>query len=78
MSINLQSKVRRKIKFGFNIPFKVFKKPKNRNSVTSDLFPIRNDENISQYVRLPRMKYDMYRGNFLLGCHRVKIIKNSY
>jgi hypothetical protein len=56
MSINLQSKVRRKIKFGVNIPFKVFKNPKNKNSVTSDLFPIRNDENWStefEFLNLP-------------------------
>jgi hypothetical protein len=56
MSINLHSKVRRKIKLGFNIPFKVFKKPKDKNSVTSDLFPIRNDENWStefEFLNLP-------------------------
>jgi hypothetical protein len=56
MSNNVLSKVHRKIKFGFNIPFKVFKKPKDKNAVTSDLFPIRNDENWStefEFLNLP-------------------------
>lgn len=35
--------IRRNLKFGINIPLKVFKKPSYSNSVTSDLFPIRND-----------------------------------
>ena len=38
-------KIYRKVKFGVNIPLKVFKKPIYPESVTSDLFPIRNDEN---------------------------------
>lgn len=45
MPINVLSRVQRKINFGINIPLKVFKKPKHKDSVTSDLFPIRNDEN---------------------------------
>jgi hypothetical protein len=56
MSINTVSKVRRKIKFGANIPLKVFKRPRNKDSVTSDLFPIRNDENWStefEFLNLP-------------------------
>jgi hypothetical protein len=56
MSINVLSKVHRKIKFGINIPFKVFKKPKAQDAVTSDLFPIRNDENWStefEFLNLP-------------------------
>ena len=32
-----------KLNFGVYIPLKVFKKPTYSNSVTSDLFPIRND-----------------------------------
>lgn len=45
MNKNAFVKLSRKIKFGINIPCKVFKKPKFSDSVTSDLFPIRNDEN---------------------------------
>ena len=72
MSINLQSKVRRKIKFGFNIPFKVFKKPKDKNSVTSDLFPIRNDENWStefEFLNLP----GLIRGD-ISSNHKAKLV----
>jgi hypothetical protein len=72
MSINLQSKVRRKIKFGVNIPFKVFKKPKNKNSVTSDLFPIRNDENWStefEFLNLP----GLIRGD-ISSNHKAKLV----
>ncbi len=49
-------KIGRKIKFGINIPLKVFKKPNNKESVTSDLFPIRNDEIWStefEFLNLP-------------------------
>jgi hypothetical protein len=56
MSISVLSKVHRKIKFGINIPLKVFKKPKDKDAVTSDLFPIRNDENWStefEFLNLP-------------------------
>jgi hypothetical protein len=50
------SKIRRKIKFGINIPLKVFKKPSFSESVTSDLFPIRNDGNWTtefEFLNLP-------------------------
>ena len=50
------AKVGRKIKFGINIPLKVFKKPNYKESVTSDLFPIRNDEIWStefEFLNLP-------------------------
>lgn len=43
MNRNCFAKIKRKVKFGINIPLKVFKKPLIPNSVTSDLFPIRND-----------------------------------
>ncbi len=42
MNKNAIANIARKIKFGINIPLKVFKKPKFSDSVTSDLFPIRN------------------------------------
>jgi hypothetical protein len=72
MSINILSKVRRKIKFGINIPFKVFKKPKDKNAVTSDLFPIRNDENWStefEFLNLP----GLIRGD-ISSNHKAKIV----
>jgi hypothetical protein len=72
MSINLQSKVRRKIKFSVNLPFKVFKKPKDKNSVTSDLFPIRNDENWStefEFLNLP----GLIRGD-ISSNHKAKLV----
>jgi hypothetical protein len=52
----LAANISRKIKFGINIPLKVFKKPNSRESVTSDLFPIRNDEIWStefEFLNLP-------------------------
>jgi hypothetical protein len=52
MNRNTFAKFSRKIKFGMNIPFKVFKKPKFSDAVTSDLFPIRNDENWSTEFEL--------------------------
>jgi hypothetical protein len=72
MSINTISKVRRKIKFGVYIPLKVFKRPRNRNSVTSDLFPIRNDENWStefEFLNLP----GLIRGN-ISSKHKAKLV----
>ena len=56
MQNSVIEKLRRKIKFGANIPLKVFKKPKHKSSVTSDLFPIRNDEDWStefEFLNLP-------------------------
>jgi hypothetical protein len=56
MNRNTIAKISRKIKFGINIPLKVFKRPNSRDSVTSDLFPIRNDENWStefEFLNLP-------------------------
>jgi hypothetical protein len=53
---NPASKIRRKIKFGINIPLKVFKKPSFPKSVTSDLFPIRNDSHWTtefEFLNLP-------------------------
>jgi len=50
------SKIHRKIKFGIYIPLKVFKKPSFSESVTSDLFPIRNDGNWTtefEFLNLP-------------------------
>jgi hypothetical protein len=72
MSTNLHGKVRRKIKFGINIPFKVFKKPKDKNSVTSDLFPIRNDEDWStefEFLNLP----GLIRGD-ISGNHKARLV----
>jgi hypothetical protein len=72
MSINTISKVRRKIKFGANIPLKVFKRPRNKDSVTSDLFPIRNDENWStefEFLNLP----GLIRGNISHN-HKAKLV----
>jgi hypothetical protein len=72
MSTNLHSKVCRKIKFGINIPFKVFKKPKHKNSVTSDLFPIRNDKNWStdfEFLNLP----GLIRGN-ISSTHKATLV----
>lgn len=49
-------KIYRKVKFGANIPLKVFKKPIYPESVTSDLFPIRNDETWStefEFLNVP-------------------------
>jgi hypothetical protein len=72
MSINALSKVHRKIKFGINIPFKVFKKPKDKNAVTSDLFPIRNDENWStefEFLNLP----GLIRGD-VSSNHKAKLV----
>lgn len=56
MNRTIRAKISRKIKFGINIPLKVFKRPSGRESVTSDLFPIRNDENWStefEFLNLP-------------------------
>lgn len=56
MNKKLIAKFSRKVKFGLNIPLKVFKKPSHKESVTSDLFPIRNDENWStefEFLNLP-------------------------
>jgi hypothetical protein len=72
MSVSKISKFRRKIKFGFNIPLKVFKKPKHRNSVTSDLFPIRNDENWTtefEFLNLP----GLIRGD-ISSKHKAKLV----
>ena len=72
MSIDILSKIRRKIKFGFNIPLKVFKKPKHKDSVTSDLFPIRNDENWStefEFLNIP----GLIRGDISRE-HKAKLI----
>jgi hypothetical protein len=72
MLISFIAKLRRKIKFGANIPFKVFKKPKHKNSVTSDLFPIRNDEDWStefEFLNLP----GLIRGD-LSSNHKAKIV----
>lgn len=56
MNRNTFVRIRRKIKFGINIPLKVFKKPTYSNSVTSDLFPIRNDtfwETEFEFLNIP-------------------------
>jgi hypothetical protein len=56
MNRNTCVRVRRKIKFGINIPLKVFRKPSYSNSVTSDLFPIRNDtfwETEFEFLNIP-------------------------
>jgi hypothetical protein len=56
MNKKLIAKFGRKVKFGLNIPLKVFKKPSDKESVTSDLFPVRNDENWStefEFLNLP-------------------------
>jgi len=56
MNRNTFVRIRRKIKFGINIPLKVFKKPNYSNSVTSDLFPIRNDtfwETEFEFLNIP-------------------------
>ena len=56
MQNSVLTKVQRKINFAINIPLKVFKKPKHKDSVTSDLFPIRNDENWAtefEFLNLP-------------------------
>jgi hypothetical protein len=50
------NRIRHKIKLGVNIPLKISKSPENPNSVTSDLFPIRVDENWStefEFLNLP-------------------------
>ena len=72
MSVSKISKFRRKIKFGINIPLKVFKKPKHRNSVTSDLFPIRNDKNWTtefEFLNLP----GLIRGD-ISSKHKAKLV----
>lgn len=56
MNKQISKKFYRKVKFGVNIPLKVFKKPIYPESVTSDLFPIRNDENWStefEFLNIP-------------------------
>jgi hypothetical protein len=56
MNKNTFVRIRRKINFGINIPLKVFKKPTYSNSVTSDLFPIRNDtfwETEFEFLNIP-------------------------
>lgn len=50
------AKFLRKIKFGINIPKKVFKKPSGHDAVISDLFPILSDDNWStefEFLNLP-------------------------
>jgi hypothetical protein len=52
----IYAKFHRKIKFGIYIPLKVFKKPKFSDSVTSDLFPIRNEKDWAtefEFLNLP-------------------------
>ena len=56
MNRNTLIRICRKIKLGIHIPLKVFKKPTYSNSVTSDLFPIRNDtfwETEFEFLNIP-------------------------
>ena len=72
MLTNILSKVQRKINFGINIPLKVFKKPRQKDSVTSDLFPIRNDENWTtefEFLNLP----GLIRGD-ISSKHKAKLV----
>ena len=72
MPISVLTKVQRKINFGINIPLKVFKKPEHKDSVTSDLFPIRNDENWAtefEFLNLP----GLIRGN-IASSHKAMVV----
>jgi hypothetical protein len=72
MTISVLTKVQRKINFAINIPLKVFKKPKSKDSVTSDLFPIRNDENWAtefEFLNLP----GLIRGD-IASSHKAKVV----
>jgi hypothetical protein len=70
------AKFSRKIKFGMNIPFKVFKKPKFSDAVTSDLFPIRNDENWSTEFELLNLP-GLIQGNITKNHQTVFIFFNE-
>jgi len=68
--------IARKIKFGMNIPLKVFKKPKFSDSVTSDLFPIRNDQNWSTEFELLNLP-GLIQGNITKNHQAVFIFFNK-